>query len=354
MAADALSDVLKTIRLTGAIFFDVVAASPWIAESPQLDKLLTEILPGAQHLIAYHVMVKGRCFAGIVGEEPVAIDTGDVIVFTNCDPHVLSSSPGMRASPMAPDAFDAATGDQLPFYLSYGGDGPASAHFICGYLACDVHPFNPLLDNLPAVIRVASRQENKENWLGRFIHLAMTELEERRAGGESVLAKLSELMFIEVVRRHLEALPPAQVGWLAGLRDPFVGKALSLMHARPASNWTIEELAKSAGLSRSVLAERFAELVGMPPMNYLTRWRMQLASALLSKGNTNVAAVAAQVGYRSESAFSRAFKNTIGVPPSLWRRRDLSGSRLVEAALHAEETAPDIGSEQRTPNPDRE
>jgi transcriptional regulator GlxA family with amidase domain len=136
-----------------------------------------------------------------------------------------------------------------------------------------------------------------------------------------VLAKLSELMFIEVVRRYLEALPPEQAGWLAGLRDPFVGKALSLMHGAPAQDWMIEELAKQVGLSRSVLADRFSDLVGMPPMQYLANWRMQIATSLLSAGKTNIATVAAETGYSSEAAFSRAFKKMVGVPPSEWRRR---------------------------------
>ena len=321
MAADALSDVLKTVRLTGATFFDVVAAAPWVAESPPREMILPKILPGAEHLIAYHVITEGHCFANIIGEEPIAIEAGEVIVFTKSDPHILSSSPGMRAQPVAPDALEAATASQLPFFINYGGHGPASAKFVCGYLACDAHPFNPLLNNLPPVIKVRGKQGDDSNWLSQFIRVAMLESANKRAGGESVLAKLSELMFIEVVRRHLEALSPEQAGWLAGLRDPFVGKALSLMHAKPAWNWTIEELAKDVGLSRSVLAERFAGLVGMPPMYYLAKWRMQIASGLLSGDNTNIATVAAEVGYGSEAAFSRAFKKMVGVPPSAWRRR---------------------------------
>ena len=316
MAADALSDVLKTVRLTGATFFDVVAAAPWVAESPPREMILPKILPGAAHLIAYHVITEGRCFANIVGEEPIAIEAGEVIVFTKSDPHILSSSPGMRARRIAPgalDALDAAAAGQLPFFINYGGDGPVSAKFVCGYLACDAQPFNPLLENLPSVIKVKGKQGDDANWLSQFIRVAMLESANKRAGGESVLAKLSELMFIEVVRRHLEALSPEQAGWLAGLRDPFVGKALSLMHAKPARNWTIEELAKDVGLSRSVLAERFADFVGMPPMYYLAKWRMQIASGLLSGGNTNIAGVAAEVGYGSEAAFSRAFKKMVGI-----------------------------------------
>ena len=321
MAADALSDVLKTVRLTGATFFDVVAKAPWVAEQPPRETILPKILPGAEHLIAYHVITEGRCFANIVGEEPIAVEAGEVIVFTKGDPHVLSSNPGMRAEPGAPDALDAVTRNQLPFFINYGGGGPISAKFVCGFLACDAQPFNPLLDNLPPVIKAGDRQGSDAPWLGQFIRLATIESAEKRAGGESVLAKLSELMFIEVVRRYLEALPPEQAGWLAGLRDSFVGKALSLMHGGTARNWTIEELARDVGLSRSVLAERFADLVGMPPMQYLAKWRMQIASGLLSGGNANMATVAAEIGYGSEAAFSRAFKKMVGVPPSAWRRR---------------------------------
>ena len=320
MTADALSDVLKTVRLTGAAYFDVVAKAPWVAESPERGLILPKILPGAGHLIAYHVLTAGRCFANIIGQEPVAIKAGDVIVFTKCDPHVLSSSPGMRTDSLPAEALNAASSSQLPFTVNLGDEGPISAKLVCGYLACDAQPFNPLLDNLPSVI-TARDSEDETPWLGQFIRLATMESTNKRAGGESVLAKLSELMFIEVVRRHLENMPPDQAGWLAGLRDPFVGKALSLLHASPEREWTIEKLGKDVGLSRSVLAERFADLVGMPPMHYLAKWRMQIAAGLLNAGNTNIATVAAEIGYASEAAFSRAFKKIVGVPPSDWRRR---------------------------------
>jgi AraC-like DNA-binding protein len=321
MAADALSDVLKTVRLTGATFFNCACRAPWVAESPPCELILPQILPDGGHLIAYHVVIEGSCFTNIVGQEPIAIEAGEVVVFTKGDAHVLSSSPGMRADPGPPKSLDGMTRTQLPFVINYGCDGPVSAKFVCGYLACDAQPFNPLLDSLPAVLKAGDPQGGDEGWLGQFIRLAMSESAEKRAGGESVLAKLSELMFIEVIRRHLASLPPEQAGWLAGLRDPFVGKALSLMHARPERNWTIEELGTEAGLSRSVLAERFTDLVGMPPMYYLAKWRMQIATGLLSSGSANIATVAAEIGYGSEAAFSRAFKKLVGVPPSEWRRR---------------------------------
>jgi AraC-like DNA-binding protein len=321
MTADPLSDLLKTVRLTGATYFDVVAKAPWVAESLPREMLLPKILPGAEHLIAYHVLTEGRCVASIIGQEPIALEAGEVIVFTRGDPHVMSSSPGMRATPVPMDKLAAATGSQLPFSINYGGDGPISTKMVCGFLACDARPFNPLLDNLPPVIKMSDGADGDGRWLGQFIRLAAMESAEKRAGGEGVLAKLSELMFIEVIRRYLADLPAEQAGWLAGLRDPFVGKALSLMHASPQHAWTIEILAKDVGLSRSVLAERFADLIGMPPMHYLAKWRMQLAAGLLSSGKANIATVAAEVGYASEAAFSRAFKKLVGVPPSDWRRR---------------------------------
>lgn len=222
---------------------------------------------------------------------------------------------------------------QRPFFTSFGCDGPVTARLVCGFLACDAQPFNPLFDNLPAVIRASGRAgEDGGGWLGQFIHVAAAETASKRAGSESVLARLSELMFIEVVRRHLETLPAEQTGWLAGLRDPSVGRALSLLHAHPARDWTIEGLAREAAVSRSVLAERFTALVGLPPIQYLARWRMQIAAGLLSCGTLGMAEVAAEVGYGSEAAFSRAFKKLVGMPPSAWRQRPAADKPLPEVA----------------------
>ena len=331
MAVDALSDVLRTVRLTGATFFNVVGKAPWVAEQPTREMVLPMVLPGAEHLIAYHVLTEGRCFASIIGQDAIKVEAGEVIVFTNGDPHVMSSSPGMRASPVTPDQVDHRE-VQLPFFVNYGDSGPTSARLVCGFLACDARPFNPLLNNLPPVFKVNDAGDVGNGWLGEFIRLATRESADKRSGGESVLAKLSELMFIEVVRRYVETLPPEQAGWLAGLRDPFVGKALSLMHGSPARNWTIEDLAKQVGASRSVLAERFGDLVGVPPMQYLSQWRMQIASGLLAGGSANIASIADRIGYSSEAAFSRAFKKMVGVPPSAWRRRGASmGGRRAKA-----------------------
>jgi len=322
---DALSDVLRAVRLTGATFFDVVARAPWCAEHPTREQVLPKILPGAEHLISYHVVTEGECYAARIGDAPIHLSAGEVVVFTKGDAHVMSSAPGMRAQPVTQEEVDEATAGPLPFFRDVfnegGGDRPPSVKLVCGFLACDAQPFNPLLDNLPAVIKGGKADGDDTSWVAQFIRLAMLESSAKRAGGESVLAKLSELMFIEVVRRYLEALPAGQAGWLAGLRDPSVGKALSLLHGHPAQPWTLEALARDVGVSRSVLAERFAELVGMPPMHYLANWRMQIAAGLLSGGTTNIATIAAETGYGSEAAFSRAFKKMVGLPPAAWRRR---------------------------------
>src|SRR5262245_29668139 len=323
MAADALSDLLRTVRLTGAAYFEIVAREPWAVASPPRELILPKILPDADHLIAYHVVTAGHCFATVADGEPIALEAGQVIVITNSDPHTMSSRPGLRADPPMPDVLEVAAAAKKPFCINFG-DGPASTNLVCGYLACDAQPFNPLLESLPSVIK-AGDPAHRAGWISQFIRFALAEAAAKHAGSESVLTKLSELLFIDVVRRYLETLPPEHAGWLAGLRDPLIGKVISMMHARPAHDWTIDELAREAGLSRSVLAERFAKLVGIPPMHYLAKWRMQIASELLTSGKTNLSSIAAEVGYESEASFSRAFKKLVGVPPSTWRRQQRPG-----------------------------
>lgn len=322
MAADPLSDVLRTVRLTGAVFFHVDAAAPWVAESPEGRLIARSVMGGVQHLVSYHIVTHGACWAGLPGEPPVRLAAGDVIVFPQGDRHIVSSEPGMRADPRIAE-YARPSGHQLPSVVRYGGPGPADVSLVCGFLGCDVRPFNPLLATLPRLIHVRASSEPYAQWLRHLVHAAVAESVDKRYGGESVLARLSELMFVEVVRRHLESLPADRTGWLMGLKDPHVGRALGLLHDRPAHSWTLEELSKEAGLSRSALAERFAHLVGQPPMQYLTQWRMQVAAERLASGESNVSETARHVGYESEAAFSRAFKKFVGVPPAMWRRQSV-------------------------------
>jgi AraC-like DNA-binding protein len=324
---DALSDVLRAVRLSGAVFFDIHAAEPWVAETPLGRTVVHAMFPGSEHMISYHVLLEGSCWAIVEGESPVHLSAGDVIVFPHGDTHVLTSTPGMRKKPVM-SMYRRPTEGQLPFSISMGPmpdvapKGAATSHatqarFVCGFLGCDARPFNPLLAALPRVIRVS---DDANGTLAAYVRFALAESKVPRIGGESVLGRLSELMFLHVVRRYLESLPPEKTDWLAGLRDEPIGRALAALHRNPARAWTLQSLAREAGISRSVLAERFAQFVGHPPIEYLTSWRMQLAANQLRSSTQSVAEIANRVGYESEAAFSRAFKKAVGAPPSEWRK----------------------------------
>jgi AraC-like DNA-binding protein len=316
MSTDTLSEVLRAVRLTGVVFFSVDASSPWVAEAPPARELGVHIMPGVEHVIEYHVVKSGTCWAGVVDEEPVLVEAGDVIVFPQGDAHVLSSKPGMRG---AAESVSARTPPaRLPIAIKKDGGGPEHAQLICGFLGCDVRPFNPLLGVLPRMIHIPRRAA--DGVFSNLVALALAESEAGREGSEVVLARLSELLFVEVVRSYLATLPPEQRGWLAGLRDAQVGRALGKLHDDPARNWTLDDLAREIGMSRSMLAEDFAHFVGVPPMQYLAQWRMQIAATLLSTTTLGLGEIAARVGYGSEAALSRAYKRLVGVAPADWRR----------------------------------
>jgi AraC-like DNA-binding protein len=313
---DALSDVLRAVRLTGAIFFDIQASEPWVAETPPGEAIVDAMFPGSEHLVCYHVITRGSCWACVPGEQPVRLSAGDIIVLPHGDTHVLSSTPGLRRTPDM-TLYRMPADGKLPISISMGAPHGDAVHFVCGFLGCDARPYNPLLTALPRVMLVSGHAGGA---LAAYVQFALAESKEQRMGGQCVLGRLSELMFVDVVRHYLEALPADRTGWLAGLRDPFVGRALAAFHRDPARAWTIESLAKSIGLSRSALAERFTQFVGQPLMQYMANWRMQLAANHLLSGMDSVAIVANRVGYESEAAFSRAFKKAVGAPPSQWRR----------------------------------
>jgi AraC-like DNA-binding protein len=323
MSSDALSDVLSAVRLSGSVFFDVTAISPWVAEAPPAAQIANEVTPGAQHAIEYHVVTRGECWISLVGDvafEPVRLNEGDIAVIPHGDPHVVSSAPGMRAEPNWDAHRRPEDPNALPFTIRTGSNGPSDTHLICGFFSCDARPFNPLLDALPRFMRF-NRDASPEPHgpLDQFIRLATAETGNKRPGSQSVLNRLSELMFVEVIRLYMDQLAHEHTGWLAGLRDPLVGRALTLLHARPAHAWTLEELASEAAASRSALTDRFTQIVGCPPIQYLTQWRMQIAAKRLADPGAKVAAVAHEVGYESEAGFSRAFKKLVGRSPSRWR-----------------------------------
>ncbi len=310
---DPLTDVLRAVRLSGAFFYLVEAAPPWSVFTAAARELVPRVLPEAEHLISYHVLVSGTCWGGLDGEPQVQMRPGDVIVFPHGDPHLMSSAEGYGVGA----GRESSSPKRYPETVFVGPSVGRDTVFVCGFLGCDVRPFNPLLASLPRRMHVPGIASG---WLSQFPRQAVAESHLGGIGSETMLTRMAELMFIEVVRRHVEHLPPQHTGWLAGLRDNVVGRALWQLHERPEHPWTLAELARTIASSRTVLAERFTELVGVPPMLYLTRWRLQLAAEQLSRSSAKVAAVGAQVGYESEAAFSRAFKRETGLSPAAWRR----------------------------------
>lgn len=325
---DTLSDVLRTVRLRAAVFYYVSCDGDWVAEAPTSRDIATAVMPEAEHVMEYHVLTSGECWAGLVGEQPVKMKRGDIVLLAQGDAHVLSSAPGMRGDPNVNGYLELGRADR-PFRIHYDGSSEAlvdfnaqpparAASFVCGFIGCDLKPFNPLIATLPRLLHLPA--EERSALSEQFATFAAAESAARRPGSEALLERLSEMMFVDAIRRHVEHMPEQSTGWLAGLRDRYVGRALALLHERPAAPWTIEDLSSQVGLSRSALHERFVSLIGQPPVQYLTNWRMQLASRLLLEGRSTVAAVAADVGYDSEAAFARAFKRLVGLPPAAWRR----------------------------------
>jgi AraC-like DNA-binding protein len=285
-------------------------------------------MPGAEHVLEYHMMARGVGWAATDGQAAVRLSTGDIIMFPRGDGHVLSSTPGLRASPDNASWVYDTCNDPKPIALSYhrgvvrpGADVPAEEAqnvIVCGFIGCDLRPFNPLVGALPRMLHLPA--DGVGDWVRGVLDQAVSESRERRPGSDAVLKRASEMVFVDAARRYLEHLPADASGWLAGLRDPFVGKAIALLQESPAQPWAIDDLGRRVGLSRSALHERFVRFVGQPPMQYLAQWRIQRGANLLRSGHDTVARIALEVGYESEAAFARAFKRVMGAPPGAWRR----------------------------------
>jgi AraC-like DNA-binding protein len=340
MSQDTLSDVLRSVRLRGAVFFYISGLGEWAAEAPAAKDIAPRMMPGVEHVMEYHVVARGSCWAGIPGGPAARLSVGDVALFPQGDAHVVSSTAGMRGNAPDPDWFGRSALGPLPLRIAYSGaNGPSTAPsdlagettIVCGFLGCDRRPFNPLIENLPRLLHL--RAPDDGGWIAQFIHQAVAESNSRRPGGEAMLARMSEMMFVDAIRRYTASLPPDSAGWLAGLRDRLIGRALALLHEQPAQPWTIDELGRRVGLSRSALHERFVQLIGIPPMQYLAQWRMQAAARMLLDTSATVATIALEVGYDSEAAFARAFKRLVGKPPAAWRRdRQHDAEQRVDAA----------------------
>jgi AraC-like DNA-binding protein len=316
---DPLSEVLKAFRLDGAVYLSANFTAPWCVEAKFGLDTASERLPRSDHVVFFHVLTGGRCRSRLVdGEEVLEVETGDVLLFPHDDLHLLGSDVN-KPSVNKESIMEVVPGSRL-VQMRHGGGGEAT-QFVCGYLACDRRICRPLLGALPRLLRVSLRSEDERGWLLQLLDVGLQESISESLGARSMLAKLSELLFVEAMRRYAASLPPEQKGWLAGLRDPYVGRTLALMHGDPARSWTVDDLAREVALSRSALAERFVDLIGEPPMQYLTGWRLALAAQALRAGNEPIVRIAERCGYESEAAFNRAFKREFGSPPAAWRKQ---------------------------------
>jgi len=328
---EILSEVLKAVKLDGAMFYNAEFSSPWCARSIDARTVTSYLSPNSQQVIIFHLLTEGRGYAHVEGDDrPLPLNAGDIVIVPHGDAHILGNGPSV--TPVGREQV-------LEQVLSQGlkvsrmGGGGELTKFICGYMSCDPQLSRVFLGGLPPIMKVNIRDDSSGQWLENSIRYSVDNADASKPGGETVLAKLSEVLFVETLRRYIAQLPQEQTGWLAGVRDPDVGKALALMHRKPAHPWTIAALANQVGISRSVLAERFRRYLSETPIAYLTRWRLQLGAQMLKSSSSGVAQIAAEVGYESESSFNRAFKREFGLPPARFR----SQSRLARkrTVLHA-------------------
>ncbi len=315
---DALSELLGALRLTSGLFLRAEFTAPWCIDSAPGPEDVAHLLPNAEHVSIYHLLTEGSCLARLPDSpETIEVHRGELIMFPHGHGHLLGSdlnrTPVPAAQLVRPTAIDAM------FQIAHGGGGERT-RFVCGFLACDKRLCRPLLQALPRMLHVPLSQGEQASWLTGLLERGALETQAPTAGTNAMLAKLSELLFIEAIRRHTESLPDDHTGWLAAVRDPLVGRALALLHADPAHSWTVEDLARRVGSSRTVIGERFVTLIGEAPMTYLTRWRLALASKELGSTREPIARLAQRFGYESEAAFNRAFKREFGLPPAAWRR----------------------------------
>jgi AraC-like DNA-binding protein len=320
---DVLSDVLGAVKLRGALFYHGECSSPWSFFAPPSKTVALHVMRSAGHVIIYHLLTEGRASARLVNGERMSLAAGDIVVFPYGNAHILENGSAARTVDMSNElsrVFSAG------LRLSKLGGGGEITRFVCGYLACDLQLSQVLLSGLPPVFEVTIGDDASGRWLENSIRFSADQACNSRAGGDAVLTKLSEVLFIETLRIYITHLPSDQRGWLAGTRDVTTGKALALMQRRPAHPWTLVTLSRQAGVSRSVLAERFRFYLGEGPIAYLTRWRLQLARQALASSTSSIRQIATEVGYESEAAFSRAFKRCTGISPASFRR-DASKSR---------------------------
>ena len=319
---DALSDILRVARLSGGVFFNAEFSAPWCIAAQMAPELCAPFLGATHHLIPYHYVVDGEMDVALAGQRPQRLRSGEVVLFPRNDFHLIGSD--VSLPPVSASAVILSEENKIVQTVRHGGGGDA-AHMVCGFLGCDSGLTNPIVSTLPPSMILKIDATPAADWIRSTFQYAAHEVAGGQSGSTAVLSKLSELLFVEAVQHYVRSIPDGQTGWLAGLRDPAVSRALALMHANMARAWSVEELARQAGLSRSGLAERFTRVIGVAPMHYLANWRLQVAGQKLRDCSDPLARIAEQVGYESEAAFSRAFKKKFGAAPATWSRAGQSG-----------------------------
>lgn len=314
---DALSDVLQAVRLTGGVFLDAHFTAPWCVLSKIGPEDCRPFLAQPRQVISYHHVIDGRMIVTIDGEAPKEVGAGETVLVPRNDAHLLGSAAGLR--PVTADGLVQPPGANGLARIVHGGGG-APTHIVCGFLGSDQQR-NPLIATLPRLLKVDMTRAGSGAWIESSLQFAVRRLSEGKVGDATVMSRLSEAMFIEAVRSYVQTLPAGQTGWLAGMRDSAVGRAIALVHGRIDHGWTAEDLAREVGLSRSAFTDRFTALVGMPPKRYVTFWRLETAKEKLRDSDRTVAQVAYDVGYEAEAAFNRAFKREFGLPPAAWRKQ---------------------------------
>jgi len=315
---DVLSEVLRVVKLEGALFFNAEFSAPWCLSSTGSAGVSPFLSPAPRHLIMYHFLTEGRAYARLPDGRRVELNAGDIVILPNGDSHFLGN--GSPAKPVDSfQTFSKNLSEGLKL-VRFGGKGEVT-RFVCGYLSCDPRLSEVFLAGLPPLLKVNVAGDPAGRWLEQSIRFSVDEVNGSNAGSGLVLARLSEVLIVETLRRYINSLPPGQTGWLAGARDPMIGQALALLHKDPADPWTISDLAKRVGLSRTRLAERFRHYLEESPMAYLAKWRLKLGAEILQSTEDSVAEIAATVGYGSEAAFNRAFKREFDCPPAQYRRR---------------------------------
>ena len=316
---DVLSEVLRAVRLDGALFYNAEFSAPWAAHSIDARTVTSSLSPTSQHVIIFHLVTEGRGYAKAEGDDRrIPLNAGDILIVPHGDAHILGNGPSVTPMKRTQVLEQVLSGG---LKVSKTGGGGEITKFVCGYMACEPQLSRIFLGGLPPLLKVSIRDDASGQWLENSIRYSVDNVDPSRPGDETVLAKLSEVLFVETLRRYIALLPSEQTGWLAGVRDPQVGRALALLHRNPAHPWTIATLASEVGVSRSVLIERFRRYLSETPMAYLTRWRLQLGTQLLASTSSSVAQIAAEVGYESEASFNRAFKREYSLPPARFRTR---------------------------------